>query len=605
MPMNFNVSHPGGAGGSLTATDVLDQVKNLGYNPQSVSPDGMTMTLMDDQGEYQMPIPKLLSSMGWKVNAALPENADYSGVQPEWRAAIGGLADDDMKRAYIEGKMKRAGVEQPQVTGGGRDWYVFNPGTNQWIGATNNPDWDKSDLVEGAMTGARAVGAALGGAGGAALGGGTPASIAGAMGGSALGGGAVDSLMRGGLASFDPEYRQVAGQNVGAIAGDVGFNAAIDGATGGLGVGLPAGIKAAFGQGAGQAAKTAMYAGPASTLARGTGRTVRAAGQLTGVAGRGLDTSLGKLGAEVATPIVADVAGAGALLQAPGWLPRGAAKAAGWAGNKVSQAAQEAAPNLNSSAARKAAVAAYREARNEGISQSGARQFAKYASEESNRGAVEAAKGAGGGLRRFANDMLRPRVVQSEELASAMVPNRGLAGPRQASATDIYGNMFERGRSALDKSFGPTSRRAEQELLDKTYQDAMQYGVGEVKAKAIARAAVRDTIIPQRMARASAAGQTGEKVGRVMQSAEELGQGVGAVASGAVNLGIKGVRGAGAAMRGGGRALEEAGKLGQPLEFPAMIREGLQQNTRPYWEEKNPWRKKAYGGSLTLAQSPT
>jgi hypothetical protein len=45
-----------------------------------------------------------------------------------------------MRHAYIAGKMKKAGAPDAKIVGSGRDWYVFNPGTNQWVGVTNDPD---------------------------------------------------------------------------------------------------------------------------------------------------------------------------------------------------------------------------------------------------------------------------------------------------------------------------------------------------------------------------------------------------------------------------------------------------------------------------------
>jgi hypothetical protein len=285
MSVEFTLQGSNGQTGVVDANYVVSQLQEAGYNPQGVSADGLTMTLVDDQGPYEVKTTEALKNLGWTVQTALPQNADYDNVQMGWRAAITKLPDDDTRRAYIEGQMKKLGHEAPSIVGSGRDWYAFNPASNQYVALTNNPTWDTSDLVEGGLEGMRAVGSALGGGAGALSGGGTPASIALGMGGAAAGGAAVDTIQNLALGYLDPQFRETATKNMGAMGSDMAWKAGLDGLTAGA-----FGSLAKYG---GKLGAGLAQASPVSRAMQGTGASMQVAGRgVKGVAGA-LDNRVG------------------------------------------------------------------------------------------------------------------------------------------------------------------------------------------------------------------------------------------------------------------------------------------------------------------------
>ncbi len=326
--MEFKVEGQDGNSGIVDANYIVSQLQTAGYNPQGLSSDGTTLTLSDDQGPYEIKTADALKNLGWNVLHTTPTDADYGNIQMGWRAAVSKLPDDASRRAYIEGQVKNLGQEGAQVTGSGRDWFIFNPQTSKWMGVTNNPEWDMSDMVEAGLEAPRAIASALGGGVGAVSGAGTPASLALGAAGAGLAGGAADTLTRAGLAAFDPQYREVAGQNLGGMAADVGMGAGLDAATMGLGKGIPAAL-GAIKPGLGQAAAGLVNNGLASSAAKAVGRGMEVGGGavkgLTGI----LDNRLGRDVATLGIPVVGDASAAGFLAQAPAMATRGAAKGLG------------------------------------------------------------------------------------------------------------------------------------------------------------------------------------------------------------------------------------------------------------------------------------
>lgn len=348
MPVEYKIQNAGnGQVGNIKTPEIVSQLQEAGYNPQGMSADGTKITLHDDQGPYEVPVHEALKGLGWQVKGATPSDADYDNVQPAWRAAVHKLPDDESREAYIKGQMAKLGQPDAQVMGQGRDWHVFNPKTSQWVGVTNSPDWDKSDLVEAGLEIPRMAASALGGAGGALAGEGV-ASIPGAMAGAALGGGAIDTAERGLLAARDPVYRQVAGDRMGAMAKDVGFNAALDGATAGVFKGAPMLAKGLLGKTAGAATEGILNNGVVSTAARAAGKTA----EMGGGAVRGLakmaDREAGHDVMASMIPGAAEGQTLGLGMRAPAWLSSKAADLAGRAGESktMNAMAPDASANL-------------------------------------------------------------------------------------------------------------------------------------------------------------------------------------------------------------------------------------------------------------------
>lgn len=323
--LEFTIEGANGEPQTLNDQDIMQQLQEAGYNPQNISPDGSIVTLQDAQGRYNVKLSDALSEHGSKVTGSMPMNADTQNVQPGWRAAIQYLPDDADKQAYIRGQMANLGKNDAQIMGSGRDWFVFNPDTSQWVAVTNSPEWDMSDLVEAGMVGARglgsAVGAGLAGAGTMGLG---------AMGGAAAGGAGVDLAGRGIMAAMDPTFRQVAGKNLGGQALDVGLGAAMDAGT----VGLLGGARALM--------PGLAKAAPVSAAMKGTGAALEGAGVVSNLVGKGLRSDAGRELGQMFIPAADTLGTAGYLAQAPSYLTRGIPRAMGWLGEK--QFLQESAP---------------------------------------------------------------------------------------------------------------------------------------------------------------------------------------------------------------------------------------------------------------------
>lgn len=181
--MKFHLSN-GQQEGFADEHQLVNDLRTVGYNPLGVSSDGMTVTLQGPNGPYEVKTPDVLQKMGWQVKGMQPLDVDNEHVSPEMRFIIEspGIRDDDhAKQAVLTSRLQRMGLKEPQVVGAGSDWYVFNPGTSQYIALTNKPGFDMGDLGE---VGARA-GGILGNAVGSVLG--TPADVVGGPAGTILG----------------------------------------------------------------------------------------------------------------------------------------------------------------------------------------------------------------------------------------------------------------------------------------------------------------------------------------------------------------------------------------------------------------------------------
>ena len=633
--MEYHVEHPSGAAGVLTPNDITQQLQAQGFNPQGISADGMLMTLHDDQGPYQVKVADTLKGLGWNVAAMKPQDADYDAVQMPWRAAVLKLPDDDMRRAYIEGQMRRAGVEQPQIVGQGRDWYVFNPNSSRWVAATNSPEWDSSDLVEAGLEIPRVAAATIGGSAGFAVGGGTPLSALGAAAGAGLAGGSVDAAERLALAAYDPVFREQLQQRGGwtSMAKDLGVHAGIDAVAGGFGAAAPMVARGLLGSGAGKAAANVIDNGLLSQGMRGAGRVTEAAGEATNLAGRALDYPIAKDIISYSTPVTGDIATAGWLAQAPGYIPRAMTKATGYLGENMPRWAEEGAGALHqlagksgTGAERRALVDAYRMARQHGLPAQEAFGIGRDAAGDlaANRAAFAAKAGEmvdepARAMRGFAKDVFRqrrPSAPQStaEEMGDLMRMHGGTMSPGRATqqqmqnpfegystaSEDVYGNLFEKGAETIHKTFN-----SEKRAFEEAYQLAKASGLDDGSATEIAHQAVGD-LISKRASFAVRAGTTGEKIGRFVHGVEEVGRGL-EKAGGVVGRGAVGaMKHGGTAVKQTGRAMRNAGSVLGPTEVPSYIRYGAEENYRD-WQRGNPWHREAARGTMgssTLASYP-
>jgi hypothetical protein len=568
MPIEFKIEGQNGQAGRVDANYVLNQLQQGGYNPQGLSADGLKLTLQDAQGPYEIKTADALQNLGWKVNDATPMNADYENVQPGWRAAVHKLPDDDTRRAYIEGQLRKVGVEAPQITGAGRDWYVFNPQTSQWIGVTNSPDWDTSDLVEAGLEAPRAIGAALGGAGGAILGGG-PASLATGPAGAATGGAGVDFIERSALAhgypglfEGDDVYRDVVGKNLGATAVDMAGKAGLDAATQGAFQGVPMLAKAVSPK-LGNLAETLVEASPISRSAQ----TVGAGAQMIGGGAKGLakavDTPLGRDLLSVGLPLAGDMSAAGFLAQAPSYLSTAGVKGLGKLGE--SGLAQRYAPKAAS--------------------------WMRRQSDELSRGSDLFNKGFAEEAQGFASNA-----------ANAMRGKMGAEyGPRQATPSVIYENLGRkahiRGGELLQKFKNRTQRTPLEDIMARREGgESMLDALGEVPF---------ERELAQRTMGSTRGADMGRRFGQVMENVNDLGAGLQRGASAMTGAALKGVRAGGAATQGTGTALRAGGTFAKPLETRAYARYGSEEGLRQDMEELNPLRRRrpSYMIGSELAQN--
>lgn len=328
--MDFHVENQQGHAGVVDDDHVLSQLKQMGYPVAGISADGMHVTFNDpQQGQYQVKTQDALKEMGWNVKSMLPSSPDYDNIQSSWRAGIESLPqDDDMRKAYLEAKLRRQGIQDPSIVGTGSDWHVFNPQTSQWIALTNKPGIDTSDLAEVAAAAPHFLGSALGGTAGGALGtglGGPVGSVAGAAVGAGLGGAGGDALERYAMSRFDPEYRQIASQHFGDVAKDVAKTGGMDALTFG-------GLKA-LGL-ASPALRTMIAKGPVSTGLKTLGAATEGAGALAGGGAKALAGSPGA--SEFAAnfvPGLGDAMNVGELAQLPGSAVRAIPRTLNWLGS--------------------------------------------------------------------------------------------------------------------------------------------------------------------------------------------------------------------------------------------------------------------------------
>lgn len=220
---------------NLSDSDVEAQLRQRGYQTQGVSPDGRKITVVDENGPYQIDIGKFLAGNGQNVTGVTPhpDSADYDTVDGMMRAIVSKLPSDDMRKSALEQALQNKGIQGAQVMGSGRDWYYFDPQSNQYKGLTNTPGWDRYDALEAALEIPRVLGAV----GGGALAGGASGGLM-AAGGAGAGGAFGDLVTKNALSYLSPEYKAAADANRGRMILDTAATGLTDAAGFGVAKGL-------------------------------------------------------------------------------------------------------------------------------------------------------------------------------------------------------------------------------------------------------------------------------------------------------------------------------------------------------------------------------
>lgn len=534
MSLEFTIQNNSGAQERLSVSDVAQQMQQAGEQVLGISADGSTIRLADGQGEFDVKAEDALKQLGWQITSLAPANADYNTVNKEWRAAISALPHDEMRRAYLEGQFRRSGVEHPQIIGGGRDWFAFDPESNQYVALTNNPEWDASDAIEAAVKAPRfiasAAGGAVGGLAGIATG---PAAVAAGAAGAGIGGGLADTATRYLLAQNDPVLAETMKGNLGAVAGDILMESGLDAATAGL-----------FGAGAlaGRGVKAALNSGPISTALKTAGQFGEAGGRILNKVSRVADKPLGQEMTAMMVPGASELVTLGTLGQLPSQAVRAGVKGMGRLGE--TRFMQEAAPEL---ATKMRMTSADLMRRAPGRS--------NFTNEASNL---------------------------AEETARVFRGDRKAIDPnfRSEKVEDILGNLA-----------ASLSGKEYKQLLLNNYKMARGTGLDAKSAfdaaKWNAQAVAQPSYASHQMAT-----QWGKKLGRGLQNVEDFSRGVermgASVGSGVLKTG----RAVGYGVGKTSSTAKMIGTIGQPLENRAYLRLGSEELFSPEIERANPLRRR-------------
>lgn len=560
--MKFHVSN-GQSEGYADEHQLVNDLRQVGYQPLGVSADGMTVTLQGDQGPYEVKTPDILQKMGWQVKGYQPMDVDHDHVSPELRYIIEspGLKDDDhAKQAVITSRLQRMGVKEPQIVGTGSDWFVFNPATSQYIALTNKPGFDLGDLGE---VGARAPGI-VGNAVGAVLG--TPADVVsgpiGTVAGAVSGGFLGNRLADAGAMALEPGYldairhRGVA-ENLKTVGSEVGTDALAG--LGGFGLGK-----------LGSAGAGMLRQGLASRVMQGAG----GAAEVGGKAIQGTADFLGKgtareLGIAFADPTNASLYGE--LAQLPQSAIRGSARGIGKLGEM---------DFLNSKSPELAAK----------MRDMSARLLTRQGPQAETAGA------------RFSGALGRetaPRTGQigAEEILGNAGDAIGLKIGRQRAGAEV----------AAHEGVGRDAAQIEHEKLQELLGEGMRYDDAEKAARQAAHDFSYDWSEALAHDAAPKMPQFGA-LGRGIDNAAKLGQ-MGVKAAGIPYDAAMGTaRAGGRALNYGGRGLHSLGEGLAPLETPMEIKAGSEELMNRLKRRQAALQKQGYDRNIvpdtTLAQNP-
>jgi hypothetical protein len=533
-------------------TDALARgMAQSGYQVVGKSPDGQELTIQDEKGQFKMHVHDVLHNMGYQVKGSMPkpDSTDYGGINLEHRMAVTELPDDDAKKAYIEAKVKRQGVDNPMVIGQGRDWFYFDPDQGKYVALTHSPHWDMkslgADMGEALPIAAHAVGAVGGGiaAGAAGLTGG-PMAIPAAMAGAAGGGALAEGGIRAYLAGIDPEYRNTL--SLGEQLKEIGLSAAPDAALAGGGGLLVKGAGKLFGS-AGKAGVQSLLKGPVSSAAQATGEGLAGVGDIAGTVGKGVANS--------------ELAQQGLASMLPG---TSTAQLAGMAG-KLPEQVITAVPRVG-----------------KWLSKTNAAKSALGEEGAANLGAKASGYLEGLPMSEEAKAALRPdRFTRLQDMLRKGYEKVGLEKPVQevAEAKNVLATAGRRGAeeaNALIQNSGGMGPK--------------NFGINPVKAEVL-----------------------GAKVGNFAQKLGKAADVLDSAATGTIKGGANMVRGAGNAAYYGGKTLSTAGQLAKPFEAQAEAQLAAREFADPeirkefsYFSEENARRRaKQRHSDETFAYMPT
>jgi hypothetical protein len=531
---------------------VMQSLAKMGEQVVGRSADGQTLTLQDDQGTFELPVADAIQKMGYQVKSVRPTAPDESGVDFETRFAVSNLADEDMKKAYLETKLRRQGIANPQIMGSGRDWFTFDPQSNQWKALTNKANWDVSDIAEALPAAAKGITSAVGGTVGMA--GGVPGMAVGAAAGNAL----ADAGMRGALYGLDPDYKAVS--TLGQHLKEIGVDSAVAGGT--------AGVLGGAAKYLGPAVRGLVTSGPVST-----------AGRAIGGAGQAVSSGVGKAAGFMAGgPLRQDVAAS----FIPGVMN---AQLAGL-GAELPQMAMTGGVSALGKAATSGPVKAV---------------LGEETSQNLGRGIESLLAKRGGDPLRTLNDVLR-----SGKPAAEIPP----------TARDVGGNIgeklarwFGRDPSAVGRAAEETQSRAAMEaadalaaehpeLADAIYQGAeSQEPFAQQMGQRAAEDATRENAV-----RSQKWGGIGETFGQGVENLGRAGQNLNRAIRGGTMLGLRGAQGAAAAAKPAFSALHKASMLAQPYENYLWLNQGLRPLAEEQVSRRFPWKKRQVSGNLLANQ---
>lgn len=530
--LQFEIKTSGGEEAKTTSGQIMADLRGAGYNPTGMSADGTTLTLDDNDGSgpYQVPTLEAIREFGHQVQGIKPLSPNESGVNFQWRYAIGELDDEDAKKAFLESKIRRqTGEAQPKIVGSGRDWFYFNPASLQWTALTNKSSWDLSDLGEAAPEIVKGVasgaGGILGAAGGAAAGaptvvGAVPGAILGGAGGAAAGGAAANAALKG-LAAIDPDFRAATTMKTQLM--DVGREAMIDAGFGGL---FPAAGAVAPKLGA------ALARGVVSPVGRGVSAMAAETGGLAGGTARMIRTSpFAEETAQYSAPVLGDISLGGLIMQAP-----------------------EAAATYGAKGLGRLGEAAWPE---------------KYLGERLG-GTVK------GKARAAAEELLagQPVVSRAADFSRKM---RGL--PPKAAEPGAAGIYRQLGRAVGRQMKLPGY---EARIKRRLAEEVSKPGTTIEAYKEL------QELLAGRAAREEAAGRIGQQAGHVAEAMAGVGRGVVGAGRGITRAGLYGLEAGGSALQGLGRAAGSGFAYLQPFESRLAARYGFMRSplmqADPYWE---------------------
>ena len=584
--LNYNVTAPSGQQQEINDVELAQQLAASGVNILDKTPDGTHFIMDDGQGRFATPAALVWQKLGYKIDNITPINPDESGVDFGHRWSVEMLGNDGQRRDYLASKLRSVDNPNPQLMGGGSDWYTFDPTTGQYKALTNKKGWDMSDVAQYLPQGIKAAGS-IGGAvvGGALTAPSGPGAIAGVAGGAALGSMIPDAAMRGLTAAVDPDFRREA--TVLNQAGQVGLEGAVSGALGGAGraiggpaIGyaaknalLPAGERAVMtgGEAASNMAQKAMTTGPLSTVARGLGWSgEKGGGALDWTAGKIAGSPLARdVAAGYASPVVG---GGGQAVSALGQLPAGAMTHA---------------PGLIEKAAKSKLVQAL-------LGEEKSTAIGQFASDIGKKSASP------GNLFQRINQAFRKPGTENALNAGDVGRNVGQKVGGWLGKDISAVSEEAQARAAQDIEKGSAQYFAENpedvaNMFPSGNSAAINQGLAEEAGTRAASAAT------QRNADLVAnAGDWGEQFGKGAETLASGARAVGSAVDTTANAVLRSAQGIGKVSKYGGSALKNAGTAAQPFENYLYARQYLTPKAEEQLSRLFPYKKRAQQGKLVV-----